>query len=68
MLYSTIKRNPTILPAQLFMNFLYLKMGGNPLRAIHFFQNLVDQKLVMIKNLNIQDQKKVNADWSEEQK
>lgn len=67
LLYSTVKRNPTMPPDQLFMNFLYLKMGGNPLRTIHFIQNLVDQKFIMIKEQNIQLQKKVSADWSEEQ-
>jgi hypothetical protein len=37
------------------MFFLFLKMYGNPLRTIHFIQNLLQQNLLKMKNINTED-------------
>lgn len=34
------------------LNFLYLKTEGNPMRTINWIQNMIDQRMLIVKKLN----------------
>ena len=51
-------------PDEYFMNFLYLRTEGNPLRSIHYIQNMIRQKHLMIKNENTNE---VDNKWMDEE-
>ncbi|EAR83243.2 PH domain protein (macronuclear) [Tetrahymena thermophila SB210] len=50
--FSKIKNELAYFPDHLFHNFLYLKTSGNPLTALHLIDNLLKQKLLIIKDFN----------------